>query len=113
MQNNPHCITLAKGNLYIDFPIYDAYFRAIDHVVLLSKPPLTLIMPVHQTGAGGLLLKIRNARGDRVVNALEFLQHLEIDVLAEKTIPVQWSQDYAALTFTLDLNLNAFEQHTG
>ena len=103
MPSNPYSILLANGNLYLDFPIYQTYFKSIDHVMLVSKPPLVLLMPIRHAGAGGLLLKVRNARGDRVVNVIEFLQSCDLDVSFSKMLPVIWNEDYAALTFNLDL----------
>ncbi len=101
MLDNLHTIKLANGNLYLDYAVYDTYFRGIDNVVLLSKHPFIHIMPVYQKGAGGLLLKIRNARGDRVVNAIEFFENNGVDVFEERVFPVVWDNVEAALVFSL------------
>lgn len=102
MSSKPHSIRLANGNLYLDFSVYNTYFPNISSVILLDKAPHILIMPVQQQGAGGLLLKIRNAKGDRVVNVAEFFENLKVDIIEERTIIVQWNSDYSALTFNLE-----------
>ena len=100
MTQKAHSIRLANGNLYLDSTVYNTYFPDINSVILLDRSPHILIMPVQQQGAGGLLLKIRNAKGDRVVNVAEFFQNLNIDITKEKIISVKWSSDYSALVFT-------------
>jgi len=100
MESSEHVIRIANGNLYIDKYVYETYFKNIESVALLSKPPLVLIMPVQQAGNGGMLLKIRTACGDRVLNILEFLEHNNMQGL-ECTVPVVWSTENAALTFEM------------
>ena len=102
MCSNPQTLSLANGNLYMGHQVFDTYFPSINSVILLSKPPLILIMPVHSAGAGGLLLKIRNSLGDRVVNVSEFFQKLGIDITAERVVYAQWNSEYSALTFSLE-----------
>ena len=92
-------IRLKKGNLYLDAGLYDTYFKGISSVVLLKKDSLFLIAPVQQAG-GGLLLKIINSKGDRVVHAIEFFQHHGIDSEEELKLDVEWNAELAALSFT-------------
>jgi hypothetical protein len=99
MSNKQYSIRLANGNLYLDFAVYNTYFPDINSIILLDKRPQILIMPVQQEGAGGLLLKIRNAKGDRVVNVTEFFQNKQIEIIEERIIPVIWNSDYSALNF--------------
>lgn len=91
---------LKNGNLYLDSDLYEAYFKSIDAVVLLRKETTFLLMPVQQAG-GGLLLKICNAKGDRVVHAVEFFQNHGIDGRMQKVIDVEWDSRYAALAFKI------------
>jgi len=58
-------------------------------------------MPVQQAGAGGLLMKIRNSLGDRVVSIAEFLENYGFDLPEEVVIPVIWSSSDAALVFII------------
>ena len=93
-------ITLKNGNLYLDSELYDTYFNRINAVALLKQESTFLIMPVQQAG-GGLLLKIKNAKGDRIVHAIEFFQQY-ITVTDEAiTLDVEWNSELCALTFSL------------
>ena len=94
-----HTIRIANGSLYLDNTLYETYFHSIDSVILLNKPPNILIMPVQQSGAGGLLMKIRNSAGDRVVSIVDFLENYGFKLQEEVIIPVIWSRADAALTF--------------
>jgi len=89
-----------NGNLYLDSGLYDTYFSSINSVVLLKKDALFLLMPVQQAG-GGLLLKIKNARGDRIIHAMEFFQQHGIEMDEEKVLDAEWNAELAALTFTM------------
>jgi len=101
MESSQHVIRIADGNLYIDKNVYDTYFKNIESVALLFQSPLVLIMPVQQPGNGGMLLKIRTARGDRVLNIFEFLENNNLQKL-ECIVPVVWSTENAALTFEMN-----------
>jgi len=91
---------LKNGNLYLDSALYETYFSAINSVVLLKKDDIFMLMPVQQAG-GGLLFKIKNAKGDRIVHAIEFFQQHGIEAEEEKVLDVEWSAELAALTFTV------------
>jgi len=93
-------IILKNGNLYIDSDVYDTYFNSADSVVLIHRESNYFLMPVQQM-AGGLLMKIINTKGDRVVNAIEFLQHNKVDSNEARTIEVKWDQNYSALSLEL------------
>jgi hypothetical protein len=59
-------------------------------------------VPLIRDSAGGLLLKQRNARGDRVIHAQEFFRHCDLPEDAEpRTLRAQWSRDRAALVVRL------------
>ena len=94
-------LLIKNGNLYIDHALYDTHLSPADSVVLLLKECTYYILPVQQT-AGGLLMKVRNIRGDRVIHAQEFLQGNGIDDNCEIAINVQWDAQAAALIFRLD-----------
>ncbi len=91
---------LKNGNLYIDSSLYETYFNDINSVALLKKNSLFLLMPVQQAG-GGLLFKIINAKGDRIVHAIEFFQQHGIGPSEEKLLDVEWNAKMAALAFTI------------
>lgn len=73
----------------------------VEAVVLLRREEDVLIMPV-QNASGGLLLKIINAKGDRVVHASEFFMFNNIECQDEKTVTAHWNSDMAALTLSVE-----------
>lgn len=93
-------ITLKNGNLYLDSELYDTYFNTINAVALLKQESTFLIMPVQQAG-GGLLLKIKNAKGDRIIHAIEFFQQYIMVTDEEISLDVEWSSELCALMFSL------------
>ncbi|MEM1264338.1 MAG: hypothetical protein AAGH76_18200 [Pseudomonadota bacterium] len=92
-----HTVAICNGNIYIDAPLYRRYFSGIDSVAVLAKDGDIALMPIHNSGAGGLMLKIRNADGDRVVHAREALEFAGVAESQElRTVPA-WDSDIAAL----------------
>ena len=93
-------ITLKNGNLYLESELYNTYFNTINAVALLKKDSLFLIMPVQQAG-GGLLLKIKNAKGDRIVHAIEFFQQYMPITNEAISLDAEWSAELCAMTFSV------------
>ncbi len=93
-------LILKNGNLYLDSELYETYFSSINSVVLLKKDSIFLLMPVQQAG-GGLLFKIKNAKGDRIVHAIEFFQQYGIESDEEQVLDVEWNAELSALTFSI------------
>ena len=91
-------ISVACGNFYLSREICDTYLPGVLSVALLARDEGVLIVPLTQQSAGGLLLKQRNARGDRVIHAQEFFRNKGLSEAFElRTMPVHWSRDSAAL----------------
>ncbi len=91
-------ITIARGNIYVPLEVCETYFKDIECVALMPHEEGVLIVPLIQQSAGGLLLKIKNLRGDRVVHAQEFWrQHGYVEDFAERAYTVRWSSERAAL----------------
>ena len=91
-------VTVARGNLYLTREICDTYLPGVASVALLARDGDVLIVPLIQLSAGGLLLKQRNARGDRVIHAQEFFRNAGLpEEFEPRTMPVHWSRDSAAL----------------
>ncbi len=90
-------ISIKDGALYLPRELVDTYFRGIDAVIVLIQQGELMVMPVHQATSGGCLLKVRNAAGDRVVQARDVFQ--DQDLLEFKTIslPVIWQSEKGAL----------------
>lgn len=93
----PAEITIRRGSIYIGARVYARYLGNLESLVLLRRDDTLLLLPVHHAAAGGLLIKIRNPRGDRVVHAQEFLRGHGIDERLEWTVPVRWDAEAAAL----------------
>jgi len=94
----PAQIRIARGNLYLSRELCDAYLPNAVSVALLLRGEHILILPLQAQSAGGLLLKQRNARGDRVIHAQEFLRAKGLSEDPEPAAsPVIWSPESAAL----------------
>ncbi len=97
-----HCqVRIADGSLYLDAEVYDRWFQGVQTVVLLGDPSTLLIVPVVHAPTGGLLVKIRNARGDRVVHAPEALAGRGISRDFFGVFPAAWDPQAAALRISL------------
>jgi hypothetical protein len=91
-------ITIARGNLYIPFETYEKYLKNILAVALLPHENGILLIPLIQESAGGLLLKIKNLNGDRIVHAQEFFRNNSyLEEFQEKIYDVRWESERAAL----------------
>jgi len=88
---------IRRGSLHLDVRLYDTYFRGLDNVVLVYRDGRMLVMPVHDPAAGGLFLKVRNARGDRVVHVAEFLRAHGFDEHLDAACPIAWDPGLHAL----------------
>jgi hydrogenase maturation protease len=94
----PAQIAVARGNLYLSREICDAYFPDVMSVALLARDGEILIVPLTRESGGGLLLKQRNVRGDRVIHAQEFFRkHGLPEQFEARTASAAWSADAAAL----------------
>jgi hypothetical protein len=91
-------VTVLRGNIYLSCQLCDTCFHGIDSVALLARDGDVLVVPLIRSSPGGLLLKVRNARGDRVIQAQEFLRGLGLrEDFSERRYPVRWRSDVAAL----------------
>lgn len=68
-------VKIARGNIYIPFETYETYLKNIEAVALLPHEKGILLFPLIQQSAGGLILKVKNLKGDRVVHAQEFFRN--------------------------------------
>lgn len=90
-------ILLRRGTLHIGRAVYDRYLAGLDAVILLRRESDLLVLPVRHAAAGGYLLKVRNAAGDRVVDAVDFFrEHGRFDP-AERQLAIHWSTQSAGL----------------
>lgn len=66
-------VEVRAGRLHVPAQTYEAVLAAFSAVALLARDGGWWLIPL-KAGAGGLQLKLRNARGDRVIEAQEFLR---------------------------------------
>ena len=90
-------VALRRGSIYLSAELYERHFASLEAVVLLRREDGLLIMPVRHLPGGGHLMKRRNSRGDRVINALDFFLDNGLDPETERELPAAWSADEAAL----------------
>jgi len=96
-------IAVGRGNFYLPREICETYLPGVAAVAVLLRDGEVMIVPLIQQSAGGLLLKQRNSRGDRVIHAQEFFRSHDLaEDFALRSIPVHWSQEFAALVVELD-----------
>jgi len=90
-------IRIRNGSLYLDLELYQTYFKGLESVILLRQNGKILILPVMHPGGGGTLIKIRNARGDRVIHAQEFFRDHGFDEFVDQVLSARWNAGMAAL----------------
>ncbi|MGA2551939.1 MAG: hypothetical protein ABSF50_17465 [Burkholderiaceae bacterium] len=89
---------VARGNIYLSSALCALFFPHAPCVALIEREGHVLIVPLIEQSAGGLLLKLRNRAGDRVIHAQEFLrQRSDLGEFDEHIVKVRWSQEWSAL----------------
>jgi hypothetical protein len=86
--------------------VVDTYFSGIDAVIVLIRDGELMVVPVHQASAGGCLLKVRNAAGDRVVQARDVFQDRDLLDFATDALAAGWRTDKGALCAALPSGVN-------
>lgn len=66
-------VWLRNGRLHLSNRAYDHYLHGCPMVGLLARDDAWWLLPL-RGGAGGLQVKLRNAKGDRVIEAQEFFR---------------------------------------
>jgi hypothetical protein len=90
-------IAVRRGSLHLEHQIYERYFAPLTGVVLLRDGGFLAVMPVRLAGAGGHLVKIRNAAGDRVIDAADFFRSEGVDDGTTFDLEVDWDEARGAL----------------
>ena len=97
-------VSIREGSIYLPCSLVETYFRGIEAVIVLIQQDELMVMPVHQSTSGGCLLKIRNAAGDRVVQARDVFQDQDLLELSIEGLPVVWRSEKGALCAILPKN---------
>ena len=91
-------VTIRHGSIHLPRELCDAHLADACSVALIVRDGRALLLPLMRGSAGGILLKIRNAHGDRVLHAAEFLrEHGLADDFAERRFSVAWLPEMSAL----------------
>jgi hypothetical protein len=96
--------TIGGGSIYLPRELCERYLPHATAVALLARDGALLIVPLDPGSAGGLLLKVRNARADRVIHAHEFFRsHGFAEDIARREVAIRWDADRSALVLELPL----------
>lgn len=87
-----HVATIADGRLYFSASTCAQLFANCQAVALMAEGARWWLFPLH-AGAGGLLLKQRNAAGDRAVDIRDFLR---AQGLADDAMPLSLTLRHSA-----------------
>jgi hypothetical protein len=91
-------VRIIRGSIHLDRDLCAAYLQDVTALAAVVQDGKAYLLPLRGPAAGGLLLKVRNARGDRVVHADEFLLTLGIPPTApERQLAVRWEANMAGL----------------
>jgi hypothetical protein len=90
-------VTLGRGSIYLSDETYRRHFAGLEGVILQRRGDDLLILPVRHAPSGGFLLKVRNARGDRIVCAADFFRSQGVEDDVELELTVQWDTAVAGL----------------
>jgi hypothetical protein len=93
-------IRVARGSFYLDEALYDRWLHGVTAIAVRWEAGRVLLVPLRQPGSGGRLLKLRNARGDRVVHASEFLRELGVDDDRQYDAAASWDERLAAIVLS-------------
>ena len=91
-------LRVVGANLYLAHETCARFLPDAQAVALLSRDGQVLIVPLARGSAGGLLLKVRNVRGDRVIHAQEFFRSQGLlEDFEQRSFTLHWSDESAAL----------------
>jgi len=85
-----HLIKIARGNVYLPVQTYNTYLKNIEAVALLPHEEGFLIFPLIRESAGGVLIKIKNLAGDRIIHAQEFFRNNSIPESFDEIVCDAW-----------------------
>jgi hypothetical protein len=92
-------VGIRDGAVYLPAALAETHFKGIDAVIILIRDGAVNVLPVHRMAAGGCLLKVRNAAGDRVAVAPDVFRANGLDGWQADAVEARWSDDHGALVF--------------
>jgi hypothetical protein len=91
-------LTVTQGTMKFPREDYENVFGPAGAVVLLRLDADLLILSEHQAAyGGGHLAQLRNATGDRAVDAAEFFRLQRLDSEFELRVCAHWNPERSAL----------------
>jgi hypothetical protein len=91
-------LSVRRGVLHFTRDAYERCFPTVQAVVLVREERDLLVLPVRHAAAGGYLVKLRNAAGDRAVDAADFLRGNGVEDAEERQVVAAWDEVRACLT---------------
>ena len=93
-----HLLRIGDGRIVVPHATYQCFMPAASAAALLWRNGMACLVPLSGPVAGGMLLKQRNALGDRVMFADDFLAPCGLGRFSpEREFVVRWSDDVGAL----------------
>jgi hypothetical protein len=97
MRATPIEVVIVRGVLQLSCTDFEAVFGRAAAVVLMREERDLWILPVHEAAIGGHLVKLRNAAGDRAIDALELFRGHALERDHEIRVTGRWVPDRGAL----------------
>ena len=98
----PCAVQVSDGNIFVSGDLYRRHFEAIAAVGLVRSERQVCIFPLRKVEHGGLLLKQRNASGDRIVHAQGFFRDNGLNDAADEQSQAVWDIEKSALVMNVD-----------
>ncbi len=96
-------VSVRRGAVYLPAAVAEAYFRGIEAVVVLIRDGRLEVLPVYRMAAGGCLLKIRNAAGDKVASAPDVFAEHDLADWQGEGLEARWSAERGSLVIDLSI----------
>lgn len=93
-----HQARIGDGRVLLARATFERYLHGAGSAALLERDGRVYLVPLGGPSAGGMLLKQRNAQGDRVLLAEEFLDARGLGRFsAERVFALRWVEEAGAL----------------
>lgn len=97
MRAPPIDVVVVRGILQLACADFEGVFGRAAAVVLVREDRDLWILPVHEAAIGGHLVKLRNAAGDRAIDALELFRDHGLERDREIRVTGRWVPERGAL----------------
>jgi hypothetical protein len=95
---NGAAVRVGNGRIVVPLDTYERWFGGAECAALLERDGALYLLPLRSAAVGGRLLKRRNLRGDRVIDAGDLLGGYGLGAFsAEHDCAVRWSDEVGGL----------------